>query len=120
MLETIREYALERLEESPDAEDVHRRHAEFFLRVAQSANLNVGNLGPSGMRLDIAIADQDNLRAALAWTLSSGAVDLGLELATALEMFWVAQDPREGMRWFDALFNHRGTPAVAPNIRAHA
>src|SRR5439155_7751023 len=36
-LDTIREYARERLEESPEAEEIHRRHAEFFLAVAESA-----------------------------------------------------------------------------------
>jgi predicted ATPase/class 3 adenylate cyclase len=62
MLDTIREYALERLDESPDAEDVRLRHAEYFLAVAESANLSSDRLPSEGQRHDIAIAEQDNIR----------------------------------------------------------
>src|SRR5438874_614667 len=57
MLDTIREYAWEQLEASPEAEEVHRTHAEFFLEVARSANLNSGALAPGGQRLDIAFEE---------------------------------------------------------------
>jgi predicted ATPase/class 3 adenylate cyclase len=120
MLETIREFALERFAESPEAEHVRRRHAEFFLAVAKSANLNSGKMAPGGQHIDMANAEQNNIRAALAWAIASRSVGLGLELATAMESFWVAQDPREGMRWFAALFEHPEAEAVAPDVRAHA
>jgi len=120
MLDTIREYALERLDESPEADEVHRRHADFFLAVAQSANLDSGKMAPGGQRLDIAIAEQDNIRGALAWALASGSVSLGLEIATATDLFWVTDDPREGMRWFEALLEQREAEGVAPHLRAHA
>jgi predicted ATPase len=102
MLETVREFALERLDESPEREDVRRRHAEFFLDVGESTHLAVEtfHLGP---RQDIAHAEQENFRAALTWAIE-GDPTLGLSLATALENFWVGNDPREGMRWFGALF----------------
>jgi non-specific serine/threonine protein kinase len=83
LLDTIREYALERLDESREAEDIRRRHAEFFLSLAESANLNPGRVARGGQRLHIAIAAQDNVRAALAWALTSGSIALGLRLATA-------------------------------------
>ena len=57
MLETIREYAVERLEASGERERLGRRHAEFFLEVARSANLNSGALAPGGQRLDIAFEE---------------------------------------------------------------
>jgi predicted ATPase/class 3 adenylate cyclase len=120
MLDTIREYALERLDESPDGEDVRLRHAEYFLAVAESANLSSDRLPSEGQRHDIAIAEQDNIRAALAWALESGSVVLGLQLATAIENFWVTHDPEEGMRWFAALFDHPGARAVPPEVRAPA
>jgi predicted ATPase/class 3 adenylate cyclase len=120
MLDTIREYALERLDESPDAEDVRLRHAEYFLAVAESANLSSDRLPSEGQRHDIAIAEQDNIRGALAWALESGSVALGLPLATAIENFWVTHDTEEAMRWFAALFDHPGARAVPPEIRAHA
>jgi predicted ATPase/DNA-binding SARP family transcriptional activator len=120
MLETIREYAAERLEESPEVEDVRRRHAEFFLAVAESANLNPGKLASGGQHLGIAIAEQDNARAALTWTLMSRSIELGFRLAIALDMFWTAHDPREGMRWFGALLASPEAETVAPELRAHA
>jgi tetratricopeptide (TPR) repeat protein len=120
MLETIREYALERLDEAPEADAIKRRHAEFFLQVAQSANLNPGKLAPGGQNLSIANAEQDNVRAALTWAFTSGSIELALRLAIAMDMFWTANDPREGIRWFAALLEHPGADAVAPELRAHA
>jgi predicted ATPase len=103
MLETVRQFAVEQFEGSDERDDVRRRHAEFFLRVADSTNLAVESYH-RGARFDLAYAEQDNFRTALAWAIATGESTLGLELATALENFWVASDPREGMRWFGALF----------------
>jgi predicted ATPase len=120
MLDTIREYALERLDESPDGEDVRLRHAEYFLAVAESANLSSDRLPSEGQRHDIAIAEQDNIRAALAWALESGSVALGLQLAIAIENFWVTHDPAEGIRWFAALLDHPAAGDLPPEVRAPA
>jgi predicted ATPase/DNA-binding SARP family transcriptional activator len=120
MLETIHEYALERLEETPETNSIKRRHAEFFLRVAESANLNPGKLAPGGQHLAIANAEQDNVRAALTWALATGSIELAFRLAIAMDMFWTANDPREGIRWFAALLEHPGAKAIAPDLRAHA
>ena len=104
MLDTIREYALDALEASPEVEEIRRRHAEYFLTVMQGANLSAGNLKPGGQHIEIAALEQDNARAALTWALASGSVELGLEIAVALEQFWVVNDPAEGVRWFRAFF----------------
>jgi predicted ATPase/class 3 adenylate cyclase len=120
LLDTIREYATECLDESSEADDVRRRHAEFFLAVSRSANLSAGKLAPGGQRLEIAFEEQDNFRGALAWAISQGVISLGLDLATALEQFWVANDPHEGVRWFGRLFAAAGVDSVDPEIRAHA
>jgi tetratricopeptide (TPR) repeat protein len=120
MLETVHEYALERLEELSSSQEIHRRHAVFFLHVAGSANLSAGRMPTGSSGVAIAMEERDNLRAALAWTLASGAIELGFELATALEMLWATQNPHEGMRWFNALFAHPAAATVAPSSRAHA
>jgi predicted ATPase/class 3 adenylate cyclase len=120
LLDTIREYALGRLDESAEAEDLRRRHADFFRAVAESANLNVGKLAPGGQHLEIAIAEQDNIRGALAWAIGSGSVALGVSIATAMEQFWVLDDPREGMRWFAALLEQPEGAAGPLELRAHA
>jgi predicted ATPase/class 3 adenylate cyclase len=119
MLDTIREYARERLDESPEASDVRTRHAEFFVAVARSANLNVGKLAPGGQRLDLAFEEQDNFRGALGWAIGSGSISLGVELASALEQFWVANDAHEGVRWFQRLFEHQDSAFVPADVRAH-
>jgi predicted ATPase len=119
MLETIREYALEWLEEAPEADEIRRRHADFFLTIAESANLNPGKLEAGGQHFEIANAEQDNVRAALTWALASGSIELAFKLVIAMDQFW-ALDPREGIRWFDALLEHPGAKAIAPELRAHA
>lgn len=117
LLDTIREYALERFEESPEADDVRRRHAEHFLALAESANLNAA---AGGARLELANVEQDNIRAALASALASHQPTLGLALATAMDGFWVAHDPREGMRWFADLLALPEAEAAPVELRAHA
>jgi len=119
MLDTIREYARERLDESEESERVHRRHADYFLRVAESANLNAGDLQPGGQRLEIAFAEQDNVRGAIAWCIRAGEIELGLKLANAFEQFWVAnEDPSEGVRWYERLLPR--ADGVDQLTRAHA
>ena len=69
MLETIREYAAERLEESDGAEELRRRHAEHFLALAEEAEPNLR--GSPGGWLDRLEHEHDNLRAALDWLETS-------------------------------------------------
>jgi predicted ATPase len=116
MLETIREYACERLDESREADEVRRRHADFFLALAESANMSAE--GDYGRRYDILPPEQDNLRAAIDWALEAGEIELALRIAVALENFWVITDPFEGVRRFEALLAE--SHAVDPILRARA
>ena len=118
ILETIREFASERLGESPEGHDIQRRHAEFFLTLARNANLESAMMRLGRQRIDVAYAEQNNVRAALAWARATGSIALGLELAAAVEFFWVAHDPHEGMRWFAAFLEAPGVDAVPPALRA--
>jgi predicted ATPase/DNA-binding SARP family transcriptional activator len=118
LLETVRQYAAERLQGGP-ADDVRRAHAKFFLRLAERADLTAVRRG-SGQRLDFAVTAQDNLRSALAWAVESGATSFGLELATSLERFWATHEPREGARWFAALSDLPEIAAVPPVVWANA
>jgi predicted ATPase len=116
MLETIREYAAERLERSGRREPAAVRHAQHFLALAESANLRADSAGESHHAA--AAAEQDNLRAALQNMLDMGQTELGLRLALALELHWVATSPSEGMHWFEA-FAQQPT-AVPRELRAAA
>ena len=101
MLETIREYALERLASRGDDETVRRRHAAFYLVLAEEAE--PGLLGPQQRewleRLD---SERDNIRAALSWALDSGEAEVGLRIGSALWRFWQlrghVQEGRERLR----------------------
>jgi predicted ATPase/DNA-binding SARP family transcriptional activator len=118
LLETIREFAAEQLEARGDGDSVRRRHAKTYASIAASLGLSVDELG-SGMRQrhDLALADQDNMRAALDWALGEDPL-LGLELAISLEQFWVASSPHEGMQRLEALLG-RADP-VPLELRARA
>jgi predicted ATPase len=83
MLEPVRAYAVERLDELPHAEDLRRRHCEYYVSLAERADL--GLRGPEQLawmsRVD---ADRSNLRAAVSWSVRAGCPELGLRLAVAL------------------------------------
>jgi non-specific serine/threonine protein kinase len=102
MLETIREFAAERLEESGEADELQRRHAEWFLALAEEAFPNL--LGSPGDWLDRLEAEHDNLRAALDRLEGSGDVQSALRLAGAMYRFWFMHGHlREGGRRLEGL-----------------
>jgi predicted ATPase len=101
-LETIREFASERLEESGEAEALSRRHAEFFRELAESGNLALDAVGKGRPRHELVLPERDNIRVAIEWATEAD-VELGLRLALALENFWVTHDAHEGVRRFRAL-----------------
>ena len=86
MLETIREYAAERLEDSGEAEKLQRRHAEHFLALGEEAELHLRVY--SGEWIERLEQEHDNLRAALDHLAASGENELVLRLAGALTDFW--------------------------------
>jgi predicted ATPase/transcriptional regulator with XRE-family HTH domain len=99
MLETLREYGLERLAEHGEEVVARGRHAAHFLALAEAAEPALS--GPDaelwGTRLE---RDHDNVRAALRWALDRGDGALGLRLAAALWRFWSARGHLgEGRRW---------------------
>jgi predicted ATPase/class 3 adenylate cyclase len=99
MLETIREYALERLESSADGEDVRQRHAEYFLEVAESTESEARG-SEEAKWLGRLKSDQANFRTAISWALECGETELALRLAGSLHSFWYhAGFLVEGRRW---------------------
>ena len=104
MLETIRQYAQERLEASAEAPAIRRRHAEYYLALAEAAKPKLPTDEGSiwVMRLETEI---DNFRALLAWSLTaSGDVEVGIRLADALSWFWMFRGHlREARLWLAEL-----------------
>jgi non-specific serine/threonine protein kinase len=90
MLETIREFGLECLEQSEDLESTRQAHAHCFLSVAEQAES--GLTGPEqGTWFDQLDAGHDNLRAALSWAEERADAAFGLRIGAALWRFWVAR-----------------------------
>jgi predicted ATPase len=116
MLETIREFALGRLEASGERDDIQRRHAEYFLAVAQSANLT--NEAEGEQRHDVAIRDGNNFRAALRWTIDANEIELGLWIAVALENYAATNAPLEWRGWLSQLLACAGD--LPGDLRARA
>jgi hypothetical protein len=118
MLDTIREYARERLEESGERERMQRGFAAWCLQLAEQAEPNL--YGPDQERWFARIdAQYDNLRGALAWMRDHGKQEEGLRLAGALGWFWFRRARfSEAQRWLGA-FRLRAPPeAAGPRAKA--
>ena len=118
MLQTIREYARYRLIERGELDDARRRHAEHFLAVAETAEPQL--LGPEQSSVVRRLEEQTpNVRLALAWSLETGRLELGLRIAGALARFWSIRDQMtEGRAWLRRALA-RGS-SVAQPVRARA
>jgi predicted ATPase/class 3 adenylate cyclase len=117
MLETIREYAAERLAASPDVTQLARSHAEHYLEVARSTNLSEERQGRRPQH-ELAAMELPNFREALEWAVADGDPDLGLRLTVALEQFWLAQAPFEGRLWLERLLPRANDVALALRARS--
>jgi predicted ATPase len=101
MLETVHEYAREKLEESGEAEELRMLHAQYFLSLAEEAEPGVEGVQQAAWleRLEV---EHDNLRAVLSWSLENEQAELALRLCGALWRFWyLGGHLSEGRRWLE-------------------
>lgn len=118
MLETIREYALERLAASGAAQVVRQAHTAYYLTLAEAAV--DGLRGPT---LPVWVArlarEHDNLRAALRWALNSGSAATALRLVGALRDFWSLRGYQdEGRAWAAAALARSTAAPPAARVAA--
>jgi predicted ATPase/DNA-binding CsgD family transcriptional regulator len=117
MLETIREYALDRLIGSGEIDEVRWRHAAHYLALAERA---AGQLpGPEEVVwLDRLDAEYANLRSAVCWAIGNGAVERALRICVALGPFWrLRGHMHEALRWLEEALGSAGAD-VPPALRA--
>jgi predicted ATPase/class 3 adenylate cyclase/DNA-binding CsgD family transcriptional regulator len=121
LLETVRQYALEKLGESGEADIVRTRHRDHYTSMA--ALLDVPSGDDHAQRLEQADLEIDNVRAAFSWSRENSDTELALALASSLQPVWQARGRlREGLTWFDAALSDLDAHHldVAPPVRARA
>jgi predicted ATPase/class 3 adenylate cyclase/DNA-binding CsgD family transcriptional regulator len=119
LLETIRQYALEKLSESSESDTVRTRHRDYYTTMA--ALLDTPASTGHERLLEQADTEIDNLRAAFAWSRENSDSGLAAQLASSLQRLWLVRGRlREGLAWFDAALTDRDADAaqVAPAVRA--
>ncbi|MFN8474993.1 MAG: tetratricopeptide repeat protein [Anaerolineae bacterium] len=120
MLEAVHEYALERLEESGEAQALRRRHADYFLALAEQAEPELLGLHQIAW-LERLEREHDNLRAALQWSFEAGDLDTALRLAGALGWFWYLHSHLvEGRTWLDRVSRQAGEQSTATGAKVLA
>ncbi|HEX6625713.1 MAG TPA: tetratricopeptide repeat protein [Pyrinomonadaceae bacterium] len=118
MLETIREYGVERLKASGEAGEVRRRHARFFVELVEKADPELGG-EQLGHWLEQLEREHDNLRAALRWALDSDDAETGLRLVRSLWWFWYLHGYYgEGRGWVNKVLGCCGQQATPHRARA--
>jgi predicted ATPase/class 3 adenylate cyclase/DNA-binding CsgD family transcriptional regulator len=121
LLETVRQYALEKLGESGDAIVVRSRHRDYYTSAAAAIDAPAGS--DYEQRLDQAEMEIDNLRAAFGWSRENSDTALALTLASSLQPLWVTRGRmREGSAWFDTVLTDEAAqdPGMAAAVRARA
>jgi len=117
MLETIREFAQEELEDSGEAQALQERHAAYFLQWAREAYQ--GSMGPDQVVwLKRQEREHDNLRAALTWLYQTADLERASILAVALQCLWLDHcHHAEAATWFDQLLSAEGSVSKPARAR---
>ncbi|MCC6775882.1 MAG: tetratricopeptide repeat protein, partial [Hyphomicrobiales bacterium] len=126
MLETLREFGREQLRDQGEDAELQRRHAEYFLGLAEQEDLvSLGTRQPA--RMVVLDAEYDNLRAALAWGMAESnaddqlhRLDVGVRLGRALYWYWYLRGfVSEGRAWLDQALERLNDDSP-PRLRALA
>lgn len=113
LLETVRQYAQEKLGESGEADEVRTRHRDYY--TARAIDLESHGLSGLEALLNWAQSEIDNLRAAYSWSLEKSEPEIALELVSAVQQVWIRCGRfREGLAGFDALLTDETRSHVTP------
>jgi predicted ATPase/class 3 adenylate cyclase/DNA-binding CsgD family transcriptional regulator len=121
LLETVRQYAAEKLGESDESVAIRARHRGYYTSMA--AELDNPPAGQHEKLLGQAELNIDNCRAAFAWSQDNGDAEAAMQLASSLLPMWLARGRIiEGLSWFETLLADRraGDTDIAPAVHARA
>jgi predicted ATPase/class 3 adenylate cyclase/DNA-binding CsgD family transcriptional regulator len=119
LLETVRQYGLEKLSESGEAVDVRTRHRDHYTETA--AMLESHMQAGDERLMQWAEVEIDNLRAAFGWSRENSDFETALRLVSSLQPFWERHGRvREGLAGFDAVLTDERHPDVAPAVWVRA
>lgn len=105
MLETVRQYAQEKLADSGELASVRNRHLDWYRELVRRAESELVGLRQTEW-FDLFEAEHENLRAALQWSVATEDLKSGLRLASTLSTFWGTRGYlTEGRNWLDALLS---------------
>jgi predicted ATPase/class 3 adenylate cyclase len=108
LLETIRQFARDKLDEAGATDAVRRRHAEHFMALAEEAEPNVRGEREKEWWARLS-TELDNLRLAMEWSIEAGEPELGMRLAAAIWRFWwFTFRFSEGVEWLQRMYGARG------------
>ena len=103
LLETIRQYAHEKLRASGEWSAMHHRQLQCFLHLTEETVPKLRGRYQQPW-LDWLEGEYDNIRAALSWALERGRIEAGLRIANAIYQFWTVRDyVQEGLAWVERL-----------------
>src|SRR3984957_15569518 len=115
LLETVRQYAQEKLGESGEADQVRNRHRDHYTSTA--AEFESHQNGDEESLVGWAQTEIDNLRAAFGWSRETSDVELALTLASSLQPLWLGRVRlREGLAGFEAVLTYERCSQVAPAV----
>jgi predicted ATPase/DNA-binding CsgD family transcriptional regulator len=120
LLETVQQYAREKLSESGEAGQVREQHAGYYLALAEEAEPELKGAGQVAW-LERLEREHDNLRAAMSWLLGRGELEEAARLGWALWLFWgIRAHFAEGRQWMEQALSVKGRAAMPASARAKA
>ena len=116
MLETIHEYAREKLAQSGEADDLRTRHAEYFVALAECAEAEFNGFRQAYWYARLT-DELDNIRTVLSWALDNKKLELGTRLVAALREFWYTKGVlSESSIWIERALEYE--EEISPAVRA--
>lgn len=120
LLETVRQYALEKLGESGEGDDVRSRHRDHYAALASQLD-TPRSLWGKQRRFDDVDRDIDNVRAAFEWSHENSDIGIAATIASSLQPVWLNGGRiREGLAWFGCVLSEQNMPLLETTPAVHA